>query len=182
VQKKAQDELDSVVGYERVLTELDFPHLPYLQALAKEALRLHPPTPLLLPHKASQSVKVGGYDVPKGATVHVNAYAIARDPTIWEDPLRFRPERFLEEDIDMKGTDFRLIPFGAGRRVCPGAQLGINIVQLMLGRMLHHFTWSPPEGMSPEKIDLTPRPGVVTFMAKPLQAAVSPRLPSFLYK
>ncbi|CAM6085037.1 unnamed protein product [Calypogeia fissa] len=181
VQKKAQDELDSVVGYERVLTELDFPHLPYLQALAKEALRLHPPTPLLLPHKASQNVKLGGYDVPKGATVHVNAYAIARDPTIWEDPLRFKPDRFLEEDIDMKGTDFRLIPFGAGRRVCPGAQLGINIVQLMLGRMLHHFTWSPPEGMTPEEIDLTPRPGVVTFMAKPLQATVSPRLPSSLY-
>lgn len=182
VQRKAQEELDNVVGYERVVTEGDFRDLPYLQAVAKEALRLHPPTPLMLPHKATEDVKVGGFDIPKGSTVHVNAFAIARDPSTWKDPESFRPERFLEEDIDIKGTDFRVIPFGAGRRVCPGAQLGLVLVQIMLGRLLHHFTWSPPEGMRPEDIDLTERPGVVTFMLKPLQAVATPRLPSALYR
>jgi coumaroylquinate(coumaroylshikimate) 3'-monooxygenase len=104
------------------VTEGDFPKLPYLQALCKEALRLHPPTPLMLPHKATERVKIAGFDVPKGSIVHCNVYAIARDPAIWKEPLVFRPERFLEEDIDIKGHDFRLLPFGAGRRVCPGAQ------------------------------------------------------------
>lgn len=164
------------------MTEADFSKLPYLQAIAKEALRLHPPTPLMLPHKAAENVKIGGYDIPKGSVVHCNVYAISRDPTIWKEPLTFRPERFIEEDIDMKGHDYRLLPFGAGRRVCPGAQLGINMVQLMLARLLHQFSWSPPAGMSPSSIDLTERPGVVTFMAKPVEAIATPRLAKDLYR
>uniref|UniRef100_A0A7I4FFA2 Uncharacterized protein n=1 Tax=Physcomitrium patens TaxID=3218 RepID=A0A7I4FFA2_PHYPA len=182
VQVKAQQELDQVVGQDRVVTEADFSQLPYLQAVAKEALRLHPPTPLMLPHKATETVKIGGYDVPKGTVVHCNVYAISRDPTVWEEPLRFRPERFLEEDIDIKGHDYRLLPFGAGRRVCPGAQLGLNMVQLMLARLLHHFSWAPPPGVTPAAIDMTERPGVVTFMAAPLQVLATPRLRAALYK
>lgn len=170
------------MGQDRVVTEADFSNLPYLQAVAKEALRLHPPTPLMLPHKAAEHVKIAGYDIPKGSIVHCNVYAISRDPTIWKDPLAFRPERFLEVDIDIKGHDFRLLPFGAGRRVCPGAQLGLNMVQLMLARLLHHFSWAPPEGMTPSSIDLTERPGVVTFMAKPLEAVATPRLAASLYQ
>ncbi|CAM6050128.1 unnamed protein product [Sphagnum compactum] len=182
VQLKAQEELDQVVGQNRVVTEGDFPKLPYLQALCKEALRLHPPTPLMLPHKATERVKIAGFDVPKGSIVHCNVYAISRDPAIWKEPLVFRPERFLEEDIDIKGHDFRLLPFGAGRRVCPGAQLGLNMVQLMLARLLHQFSWSPPPGMDPETIDMTERPGVVTFMSKPLEAVARPRLSATLYE
>ncbi|KAJ7112461.1 hypothetical protein O6H91_Y569400 [Diphasiastrum complanatum] len=182
VQKKAQEEIDRVIGQDRVVSETDFPDLPYLQCVAKEALRLHPPTPLMLPHKASEDVKIGGYDIPKGTTVHVNVYAIARDPSIWKDPLTFRPERFLEEDIDIKGHDYRLLPFGAGRRVCPGAQLGLNMVELMLARLLHHFSWAPPTGVDPHEINMTERPGVVTFMAKPLEALATPRLPENLYQ
>ncbi|XP_058078549.1 cytochrome P450 98A2-like [Magnolia sinica] len=147
VQEKAQEALDRVLGFDRVMTESDFPNLPYLQCVAKEALWLHPPTTLMLPHKAAANVKIGGYDVPKGSNVHVNVWALARDPAMWKDPLQFRPERFLEEDIDMKGHDFRLLPFGAGRQVCPGAQLGINLVQSMLGHLLHHFQWTPREGV-----------------------------------
>lgn len=182
VQKKAQEELDRVVGSERIMSEADIPHLPYLQRIAKEALRLHPTTPLMLPHKASANVKIGGYDIPKGSIVHVNAWLIARDPAVWKDPEEFRPERFFEEDIDMKGTDYRLLPFGAGRRVCPGAQLGINLVTSMLGHLLHHFTWSPPPGIRPEDIDLSENPGTVTYMRNPVQAVVTPRLPAHLYK
>lgn len=182
VQQKAQEELDRVVGFERVMIEPDFSSLPYLQCVAKEALRLHPPTPLMLPHRANANVKVGGYDIPKGSNVHVNVWAVARDPTVWKNPLEFRPERFLEEDVDMKGHDFRLLPFGAGRRVCPGAQLGINLVTSMLGHLLHHFCWAPPEGMKPEEIDMSENPGLVTYMRTPLQAVATPRLPSHLYK
>uniref|UniRef100_A0A0D6QRM0 Cytochrome P450 n=1 Tax=Araucaria cunninghamii TaxID=56994 RepID=A0A0D6QRM0_ARACU len=182
VQEKAQEELERVIGRGRVINETDFAHLPYLQCITKEALRLHPPTPMMLPHKATAHVKIGGYDIPKGSNVQVNVWAIARDPAVWKDPLTFRPERFLEEDVDIKGHDFRLLPFGAGRRVCPGAQLGLYLVQSMLGRLLHHFTWAPPPGMKPQDIDLTENPGLVTFMAKPVEAIAIPRLPPHLYK
>ncbi|KAL5546789.1 hypothetical protein UlMin_006476 [Ulmus minor] len=182
VQQKAQDELDRVIGLERVLNENDFSNLPYLQCVAKEALRLHPPTPLMLPHKANANLKIGGYDIPKGSIVHVNVWAVARDPEIWKDPIEFRPERFLEEDVDMKGHDYRLLPFGAGRRVCPGAQLGIYLVTSMLGHLLHQFQWSPPQGMKAEEIDLTESPGMVTYRSKPLEAVATPRLASHLYK
>ncbi|XP_042489047.1 cytochrome P450 98A2 [Macadamia integrifolia] len=182
VQEKAQEELDRVVGIERVLTEADFSNLPYLQCVAKEALRLHPPTPLMLPHKANAHVKLGGYDIPKGTNIHVNVWAVARDPAVWKEPFKFRPERFLEEDVDMKGHDFRLLPFGAGRRVCPGAQLGINLVTSMLGHLLHHFHWAPPDGVKPEDVDMSENPGLVTYMRTSLQAVPMPRLPTHLYK
>lgn len=182
VQQKAQEELDRVVGLERVMDETDFSNLPYLHCVAKEAMRLHPPTPLMLPHMANADVKIGGYDIPKGSIVHVNVWAVARDPAVWKDPHEFRPERYLEEDVDMKGHDYRLLPFGAGRRVCPGAQLGINLVTSMLGHLLHHFRWTPPEGMKPQDIDLTESPGMVTYMKTPLQGVATPRLPSHLYK
>ncbi|XP_042488251.1 cytochrome P450 98A2-like [Macadamia integrifolia] len=182
VQEKAQEELDRVIGMERVMTESDFSSLPYLQCVVKEALRLHPPTPLMLPHKANAHVKIGGYDIPKGTIIHVNVWAVARDPTVWKDPLKFWPERFLEEDVDMKGHDFRLLPFGAGRRVCPGAQLGINLVTSMLGHLLHHFHWAPPNGVNPEDIDMSENPGLVSYMRTPLQVVPVPRLPAHLYK
>uniref|UniRef100_A0A1W7HBM9 Cytochrome P450 n=1 Tax=Scoparia dulcis TaxID=107240 RepID=A0A1W7HBM9_SCODU len=182
VQQKAQEELDRVIGYERVMTEVDFSNLPYLQCVAKEALRLHPPTPLMLPHRANANVKIGGYDIPKGSNVHVNVWAVARDPQVWKNPDEFRPERFLEDDVDMKGHDFRLLPFGAGRRVCPGAQLGINLVTSMIGHLLHHFYWAPPNGVRPEDIDMGENPGLVTYMRTPLEAVPTPRLPAALYK
>lgn len=181
VQKKAQEELDRVIGQERIMTELDFSNLPYLQALAKESLRLHPPTPLMLPHKAKAHVKIGGYDVPKGSIVYVNVWGLGRDSNVWRDPNEFRPERFFEEDVDMKGHDFRLLPFGAGRRICPGTQLGINLVTSMLGHLLHHFDWNQPNEV--EEIDMKEAPGIVTYMSTPLQAVPVPRLPAdHLYK
>lgn len=181
VQRKIQDELDRVIGQERIMNETDFASLRYLQCVVKESLRLHPPTPLMLPHKANANVKIGGYDIPKGSNVIVNVWAIARDPKTWKNPLEYRPERFLEEDIDIKGHDFRVLPFGTGRRVCPGAQLGINLVTSMLGHLLHHFSWTLPDGVKPEDVDMTETPGMVTFMQTPLRAVATPRLPSHLY-
>ncbi|KAL5203476.1 hypothetical protein ABZP36_014428 [Zizania latifolia] len=176
VQKKLQEELDHVVGHDRVMSETDFQNLPYLQAVVKESLRLHPTTPLMLPHKVSKNVKIGGYNIPKGANVMVNVWAIARDPKNWSNPLEYRPERFMEESVDIKGNDFRVLPFGAGRRVCPGAQLGINLVASMVGHLLHHFEWSLPEGTKPEDVDMMESGGIVTFMATSLQAVAKPRL------
>lgn len=178
VQRKAQAELDAVIGTDRVLTELDFPRLPYLAAITKESLRLHPPTPLMLPHKCTQHVKIQGYDIPQGTVVHCNVYVIARDPAVWTDPLAFKPERFIEqEDVDIKGHDFRVLPFGAGRRVCPGAQLGLNMAQLLIGRLLHQFSWAPPPGVDPKDISLEERSGIVAYMAASLEAVATPRLP-----
>ncbi|XP_021749196.1 cytochrome P450 98A2-like [Chenopodium quinoa] len=182
VLQKAQYELNNVIGQERIMTEEDFPRLPYLQAIVKEALRLHPPTPLLLPHRAQTHVKVSGYDVPKGTIVFVNVWALGRDPSIWPNPLEFWPERFFENDIDIKGHDFRMLPFGAGRRVCPGAQLGLNLVTLMLGHLLHHFDWDIPIGNQLEMINMSEAPGIVTYMASPLQLVPLPKLPRHLYK
>ncbi|KAL3819668.1 hypothetical protein ACJIZ3_005573 [Penstemon smallii] len=182
IQQKVQEELDRVIGNERIMTEADIPNLPYLQCVIKECFRMHPPTPLMLPHKANTDVKLGGYDIPNGTTVSVNIGAIARDPKVWKKPLEFTPERFLKEDVDMKGNDFRLIPFGSGRRICPGAQLGIYMVTSMLGQLLHHFTWALPDGMGPEDVDMMEQPGAVAHMRTPLQAIPTPRLPAELYK
>ena len=179
VQQKTQLEIDHIIGPNRPMSEPDISNLPYLRCVVKEALRLHPPTPLMLPHKASSNVRIGGYDIPKDTNVHVNVWAIGRDDKVWHEPLAFRPERFLKEkDVDMKSHDFRLLPFGAGRRMCPAAQLSINMVTLMVGRLLHHFSWSLPEGMHHEEIDMSEGPGLVMYMKTPLQAVPNLRSPA----
>eukprot|EP00257_Ricinus_communis_P001347 XP_002511566.2 cytochrome P450 98A2 [Ricinus communis] len=182
LQLKAQEELDHVIGNKRVMSESDISNLPYLRCVVKEALRLHPPAPFLQPHKANADVKIGGYDIPEGTNIHVNVRAIGRDPEIWKDSLEFKPERFLEEDVEMKGYDFRLLPFGAGRRMCPAAQLGINLATSMIGHLLHHFNWSLPDAVVPEEIDLSAIPGSPSFLKTPLQVVPTLRLPAHLYK
>lgn len=178
VLRKAQEELDRVIGLERPMMEADISNLPYLKCVAKEALRLHPPTPLMLPHRASAHVKIGGYDIPKGTAVHVNVWAIGRDSNVWEDPQSFRPERFIET----KEHGFGYLPFGAGKRMCPAAQVGTNLVILMLGNLLHGFAWSLPEGVSAKEIDMSESPGLVCYMKTPLIAVPQWRLPEHSYK
>ena len=173
---KAHDELTRVIGSGRDIEEPDIDKLPYLQAVIKETFRLHPPAPLLLPRQAQTTITVAGYTVPKGARVLVNVWAIARDPKAWDSPLEFRPERFLHDNIDIKGCDYRVLPFGAGRRVCAGAQLGINLVASMIGHLLHHFTWALPDGTRPEDLDMMESPGLITFMRTPLQVVATPHL------
>ncbi|KAM7267018.1 hypothetical protein ACFE04_009184 [Oxalis oulophora] len=134
-----------------------------------------------LNRRMTESDLIGGYDIPKDATVQVNVWAIGRDLGIWEDPLEFKPERFLEMDVDIKTHDFRMLPFGAGRRICPAAQLSSNFVSLMVGSLLHQFKWMLPEGVKPEDIDLSENPGLVSYMARPLEVVPVLRLSPKLY-
>lgn len=120
---KAKDELEQTIFRGKLIQEEDIPRLPYLQAIIKETFRLHPPAPLLLPRKTLEEVESWEYKILKGAQVVINAWAIGRDPNAWDDAACFKPERFLNSDVDYRGAIFELIPFGAGRRICPGLHI-----------------------------------------------------------
>ncbi|KAM0910821.1 hypothetical protein ACQ4PT_013936 [Festuca glaucescens] len=135
---------------------------PYLKAVVKETLRLHPPTPLLLPRECMQDATVMGYHVAKGTLVFVNAWAINRDPASWHQPDEFLPERFLENEVDFRGGHFQFIPFGAGRRICPGMQFGLATIELALANLVRIFDWELPDGMAPGELDMLDTPGLTT--------------------
>ena len=160
VMKKAQEELRSVFGKKGIVDEDDLHKLPYLKALVKETLRVHPATPLLLPRETLEKCSIHGYDIPSKTLVYVNAWAIGRDPEVWENPEEFLPERFLGSSVDFKGQDYQLIPFGAGRRICPGIHLGVVTVELALANLLYSFDWEMPHGMNKDDIDMDVKPGV----------------------
>ncbi|PON63362.1 Cytochrome P450, E-class, group I [Parasponia andersonii] len=171
VRRKAREELSQVIGPGRAVQESDIDQLPYLQAIVKETLRLHPAVPLLLPYKARNDVELCGYAVAKGTQVLINAWAIGRDPKYWTEPTCFMPERFLlKPSVDYRGRDFEYIPFGAGRRICPGLPLAARMVHLMLASILHPFDWKLPEGISPEELDMEEQFGVTLKKAVPLCA------------
>nr|WCR39970.1 ferruginol synthase CYP2 [Scutellaria baicalensis]WCR39971.1 ferruginol synthase CYP3 [Scutellaria baicalensis] len=138
---KLKHELNSVVGEKNQVQESDMARLPYLQAVIKEVLRYHPPGPLLLPRAATVDQEINGYMIPKGTQILINAWAMGRDPSIWEKPESFEPERFLNKRTDFKGQDFELIPFGAGRRVCPGMPLANRILHQITATLVHNFDW-----------------------------------------
>ncbi|BBN12670.1 protein MpCYP829F4 [Marchantia polymorpha subsp. ruderalis] len=181
VLKKAQQELDEVVGRERVVEEADLARLPYLRAMVKETFRLHPVLPLLLPHQSDVDVKIGGYDIPAGTRVMVNTYAIGRDPSIWKSALDFTPERFLGSSIDVKGQNFELLPFGAGRRMCVGFNLGLVTVEYGLAQILHCCDLQLPEGISPKDVNMDEQSGASVTRTQTLMLRVSPRLPPHVY-
>lgn len=142
IQAKAQREIDAVVGTDRGVCDSDLPNLPYLQAIVKETLRVHPPGPLLSwARLAIHDTNVGQHFIPAGTTAMVNMWAITHDEKIWSQPEEFMPERFLEEEIAIMGSDLRLAPFGSGRRVCPGKAMGLATVQLWLAQLLQEFKW-----------------------------------------
>lgn len=144
IQTKIQEEIDAAVGSHCGVRDSDLPNLPYLQAVVKEVLRMHPPGPLLSwARLAIHDVHVGKVFVPAGTTAMVNMWAITHDQSIWKDPWAFKPERFIEEEVSIMGSDLRLAPFGSGRRVCPGKALGLATVHLWLARLLHQFKWLP---------------------------------------
>uniref|UniRef100_A0A1W7HBT4 Cytochrome P450 n=1 Tax=Scoparia dulcis TaxID=107240 RepID=A0A1W7HBT4_SCODU len=146
IQAKVQDEIDRCCGLDRVIQDSDIANLPYLQAVVKEVLRLHPPGPLLSwARLATHDVHVDKCFIPAGTTAMVNMWAITHDPTVWPDPWAFRPERFMEEDFSIMGFNLRLAPFGSGRRACPGKALGLATVHLWLARFLQEFKWTPSE-------------------------------------
>ncbi|XP_072974341.1 cytochrome P450 76M5-like [Typha angustifolia] len=170
VLSRARSEMQELVGSKQ-LTESDIPRLPYLQAVVKEVMRLHPAGPLLLPHMVAESdVELCGYHLPRGARVLVNAWAVMRDPEVWPDPEAFKPERFLDPDSDLQGRDFGFLPFGSGRRSCPGAPMATRMVPLVLGSLLHKFDWMLPEGVGPGDVDLSEKFGAALSMAVGLKA------------
>lgn len=172
--RKAQQELDTVVGRENTVEESHIHNLPYLLAIMKETLRLHPTLPLLVPHSPSQTCTVGGYTIPTGSRVFVNVWAIQRDPSIWENPLEFKPERFLNEKWDFSGKDFNYFPFGSGRRICAGIAMAERMVLYSLATLLHSFDWKLPDGQ--QSADLTEKFGIVMKLKTPLALIPTPRL------
>jgi cytochrome P450 len=179
--KKVQDELDDVIGQDRVIDESDIPQLKYFQAVVKEVFRLHPPATLLVPHQNMEACKIGGYHILPKTQIFVNVWAIHRHSFAYENPLEFNPDRFLQTNVDLKGKHFELIPFGSGRRICPGILLGLLIVQMHLARLLHSFTWKLPKGENPQDMDMGEVSGITTRKVIPLHAIAIPRLPQHLY-
>ncbi|KAL1567914.1 cytochrome P450 71AU50-like [Salvia divinorum] len=176
VMKKLQKELEQVVGLKRLVEESDLDQLEYLDMVVKESLRLHPVAPLLIPHYSREDIKVNGYDIPKESRILVNNYAIGRDPNVWTDPETFIPERFTGSNIDVRGQHFQLLPFGSGRRGCPGIQLGLIQVRLIVSQLVHCFDWQLPNDISLEELDMNEEFGIVVSRANHLMLIPTFRL------
>lgn len=178
VQTKVQEELDDVVGRSRDVAEADVADLVYLMAVVKEVLRLHPPGPLLSwARLAINDTVIDGYHVPKGTMAMVNMWAIALDPYVWEDPLEFKPERFVSYkegllDFSVLGSDLRLAPFGSGKRSCPGKTLGLTTVSFWVASLLHEYEWLPSDQIG---IDLSEVLRLSCEMVNPLTVKLRPR-------
>ncbi|KAK5844843.1 hypothetical protein PVK06_000984 [Gossypium arboreum] len=153
--KKAQNEVRRVFGENITsLNEEKIKELKFLRLIVKETLRLHPPALLIL-RQCRQNCVRNGYEIAAKAKVLVNAWAIQRDPFYWKDAEEFHPERFSENSMDFRGTNFEYIPFGAGRRICPGILFGILGIELPLASLLYHFDWKLPNGMKFEDLEMT---------------------------
>ncbi|MBA0671897.1 hypothetical protein Goklo_029374 [Gossypium klotzschianum] len=179
---KVKQELDIHVGKDRLLvTESDTKNLVYLQSVIKETPRLYPAAPLAVIHEAIEDCLVHGYDISTGTWLILNLQKIQRDSQIWEDPLKFQPERFMttHKDIDVKGHNFELIPFSSGRRMCPGVSFALKILELTLANVLH---WFEIETLSNEIVDMREGPGLTSPKATPLEVQISPRLPTLVYQ
>ncbi|XP_028755349.1 cytochrome P450 71D10-like [Neltuma alba] len=155
VMEKAQAEVRKVYNEKGYVDESEIHQLKYLNSIVKETLRLHPPGVLLLPRENTERCVINGYEIPEKTKIIVNGWAIFRDPKSWDDAETFKPERFLDNPIDFKGTNFDYIPFGAGRRICPGINLAIPNMELPLANLLYHFDWKLPNGMTHEEFDMS---------------------------
>ncbi|XP_065627502.1 cytochrome P450 CYP736A12-like [Quercus suber] len=177
VVKQVQVELEGVVGMNRMVEETDLANLTYLDMVVKESLRLHPIGPLLAPHESMEGIELNGYYVPKKSRIIINVWAIGRDPYVWSNNVEeFYPERFINSNIDLKGRDFQLIPFGSGRRGCPGIHLGLTTIKYVIAQLLHCFHWALPSGMLPNDLDMTKKFGLSMRRAKHLYAMPTYRL------
>ncbi|XVF82315.1 hypothetical protein PTKIN_Ptkin16aG0036600 [Pterospermum kingtungense] len=167
--KIVQEEVRSLVGTKSFVDEDDIQGLPYLKAVIKETFRLQTTVPLLVPRETIKECNIGGYTIRAKTLVFVNAWAVGRDPEAWENPEVFYPERFIGSSIDYKGLDFELVPFGAGRRGCPGIYMGIATVELALANLLYKFDWDIPVGMNKDDLDFEVIPGISMHKKKALR-------------
>lgn len=168
VLEKARAQVDEYIGHERLVEETDLPNLPYIQCIINETLRLFPAAPLLVPREPSQDCTIGGFHVSRGTMVIVNAWAIHRDPMLWDDPLSFKPERF--EKVENVGYQF--IPFGMGRRQCPGSGISNRVVGLALASLIQCFKW---ERIGEDLVDLSEGKGLSMSKYEPLEAMCKAR-------
>ncbi|XP_031404072.1 cytochrome P450 82A3-like isoform X2 [Punica granatum] len=178
--QKVQQELDIQIGRDRQVNESDLNNLSYLHAVIKETLRLYPAAPLSLPHEAMEDCNVSGYFISKGTQLILNLYKIQHDPRVWPNPSEFSPERFLttHKNIDVWGQNFELIPFGSGRRMCPGISWSLQVVGLALASFLHAFdVWTPGD----EAVDMEEAMGLTNLKATPLEVLITPRIPKHVY-
>ncbi|KAL5544051.1 hypothetical protein UlMin_007835 [Ulmus minor] len=174
VMKKLQNEVRTIMGKKTDITEDDLEKMQYLKQVLKETLRLHPPIPLLIPRLATKDTKIKGYDIPAKFRVFINAFCIGRDPNSWDKADEFEPERFLNSDIDFKGHNFELIPFGAGRRGCPGINFAVSVIETCLATVVHKFDWEL-DGEAREKgLDVDEATGLSIQRKFPLMALAKP--------
>ncbi|RVW61141.1 Cytochrome P450 82C4 [Vitis vinifera] len=178
--KKSQAELEIHVGKHRQVDGSDIKNLVYLQAIVKETLRLYPPGPLSVPHEAMEDCTVAGFHIQAGTRLLVNLWKLHRDPRVWLDPLEFQPERFLTNHagLDVRGKNYEFLPFGSGRRVCPGISFALEMTHLTLARLLHGFELGV---VADSPVDMTEGPGLTAPKATPLEVTIVPRLPFELY-
>ncbi|KFK29731.1 hypothetical protein AALP_AA7G171500 [Arabis alpina] len=171
VMKKAQEEIRTTLGLKRErITEEDIDKVDYLKLIIKETFRLHPPLPFLLPRETMSHVKIQGYDIPPKTQIQLNVWTIGRDPERWTDPEDFIPERFANSSVDFRGQHFELLPFGSGRRICPGMPMAIGTVELGLLNLLYFFDWRLPQGMiKGEDIDIEEAGNLTIVKKQPLQ-------------
>ncbi|XP_062196672.1 cytochrome P450 99A2-like [Phragmites australis] len=148
--------------------------LSYTRMVIKEGMRLHPPVPLLVPHLCRETCDVGGFEVTEGTRVMVNAWAMARSPEYWPDAEKFMPERFEDGTVDYKGSQFKYLPFGSGRRMCPGDIFGLAVLELIVARLLYYFDWSLPAGMRPDELDMDMIVGATARRRNQLHLVASP--------
>ncbi|GJV61743.1 cytochrome P450 89A2-like protein [Tanacetum coccineum] len=189
IQSKLYDEIISVVGrppnipkkgvdLEAVINQEDLQKMPYLKAVVLEGLRRHPPGHFVLPHKVRKDVEVQGYTIPQGATVNFMVAEMGMDPKVWDDPMEFKPERFMSNDgsnsvFDISGSKgIMMMPFGAGRRICPGSDLGLLHLEYFVANLIWYFDWSVPDGYC---VDLSEKIEFTVVMKNPLQAQISLR-------
>ncbi|KAH6809292.1 hypothetical protein C2S51_027075 [Perilla frutescens var. frutescens] len=168
VMHKVQSEIRNMVGKKGKVDEDDIAKLPYLKAVINESFRLYPPAPLLVPRETNEKCRLEGYEIQPKTAVYVNAWAVARDPEYWKNPEEFVPERFLNSNIDVKGQDFGVIPFGSGRRMCPGMPMGLVNVEVTLANLLYSFNWELPPGIQTKDIDFEALPGLTMHKKNPL--------------
>ncbi|KAG0616317.1 hypothetical protein M758_5G105300 [Ceratodon purpureus] len=179
--RKCQEELDAVVGRDRMVQESDLAKLPYVKAVVKETLRLHPPVPFLA-HQCIKSCKAFGYDIKAGTSVFVNVWGMGRLEKVFPDAEKFYPDRFLpggsNAGIDYQGQNFELLPFGTGRRICAGMPIASLMVQTVVATLMHAYNWTPPKD-----IELMEGLGAASLSkAVPLRAYTKARLAPHLYK
>ncbi|KAL5978374.1 hypothetical protein ACLOJK_029491 [Asimina triloba] len=181
VLKKAQEELDHHVGKYRPVHDSDIKNLIYLQAIVKETMRLYPAAPLSVPHEAMEDCDIGGFHIPAGTQLLTNIWKIQHDPRVWLDPTEFRPERFITShaEVDARGQHLQYIPFGSGRRMCPGMTFAYHVIHLTLARLIHGFNMATTMD---EPVDMTEGIAITMPKESPLQVHFSPRLSHELFE